>query len=95
MRVKQGTFSADGSTEWFNVASHPLHIAINGTWGGGSIAIEQEIQGTVSSVLDEGSVIAITANDNSAYNFQSGDTFRLTLSGSTSPDLDWKVTGVV
>jgi len=93
--MKTGTLAADGSTPWFMVNSHPVHIAINGTWGSGSIAIQQEIQGTVSSILDEGTIIAITADDNSSYNFMPGDTFRLTLSGSTSPDLDYKITGVV
>ena len=95
MAVETGTFSANGSTGWFLVKEYPVHIAINGTFGSGSVAIEQDLQGTTSTVLDNGTAIGITANDNSMYNFQAGDTIRLTLSGATSPDLDWKVSGVI
>ena len=92
--VKTGTFSANGSSDWFCVKTHPVHIAINGTFGSGTVVVQQEIQGTTSTVLDDGVLIAITTDDNSSYNFQEGDTIRLTLSGSTSPDLDYKLTGV-
>ena len=93
--VKAGTFSADGSSDWFLVERHPVHIAINGTFGSGTVAIEQEVQGVTSTVLDNGTTIGVTSDDNSSYNFQQGDTIRLTLSGSTTPDLDYKLTGVV
>lgn len=93
--VKSGTFTADGSSAWLAVKTHPVHIAINGTFGSGTVAVEQRIQNTTSTVVDSGAAIAITAADNSSYNFQEGDSIRLTLSGSTSPDLDYKISGVV
>ena len=93
--VKSGTFTTNGSSVWLLVKTHPVHIAINGTFGSGTVAVEQRIQGTTSTVVDSGAVIAITADDNSSYNFQQGDNIRLTLSGSTSPDLDYKISGVV
>jgi hypothetical protein len=77
--VKSGTFTANGSSAWLSVKTHPVHIAINGTFGSGTVAVEQRIQNTTSTVVDSGS----------------GDSIRLTLSGSTSPDLDYKISGVV
>lgn len=91
---RTGTLSADGSTEWMHVITHPVHIALDGNFGSGTIAVEQRLGGNTSTVRDNGTEIAITADDNAMYNFQSGDVIRLTLSGSTSPDLDWKVSGV-
>lgn len=88
--VKTGAFAANGSSDWFLVERHPVHIAINGTFGPRAVAIEQDVQGAASTVLDNG-----TANDNSSYNFQAGDTIRLTLSGATTPDLNYKISGVV
>lgn len=93
--VKSGTFTANGSSVWLLVKTHPVHIAINGTFGSGTVAVEQRIQGATSTVIDSGAAIAITTSDNSSYNFQQGDSIRLTLSGSTSPDLDYKISGVV
>lgn len=93
--VKTGAFAANGSSDWFLVERHPVHIAINGTFGPRAVAIEQDVQGAASTVLDNGTAIGVTANNNSSYNFQAGDTIRLTLSGATTPDLNYKISGVV
>jgi hypothetical protein len=94
MAVETDTFSADGSTAWFLVVEHPVHIAVDGSFGSGTIAVEQRIKNTTSTVRDNGTEIGITSDDNSSYNFSPGDVIRLTLSGSTSPDIDWKISGV-
>jgi len=95
MAVETGTFSANGSTSWFKVESHPVHIAIDGSFGSGTIAVEQRLGGNTSTVRDNGTEIGITSDDISSYNFSPGDVIRLTLSGATSPDIDWKISGVI
>lgn len=92
----EGQFTADGSTAWQVMPKQGhVHIAGAGSFGGGTITIQQQINGTTYSVLD-GSQTALTytaAFDEVLY-FGAGDKFRITLSSSTAPALDWKIAGL-
>lgn len=92
----EARFTADGNTEWQVMTKQGhVHIAGAGTFGGGTITIQQQINGTTYSVLD-GSQTALTytaAFDEVLY-FGAGDRFRLNLAGSTSPALDYKFAGL-
>jgi len=92
--IAAGSITGNESTDWVIVKESPIHIALDGSFGSGSIAVEQDLQGTVSTVRDNGTEIGITSDDNSSYNFQAGDVIRLTMSGATSPSVKYKISGV-
>ena len=91
----QANFTADGSTGWMQVEDiGGVHIAVKGTWGAGAITIEQRINTTAYSVqASDDSIISHTANFNRHVSFEKHDIFRLTLTGSTSPSLDYSIAG--
>ena len=93
----QGTFTADGSTDWIQLEDvGGVHVATKGTWGGGSLTIEQRINGTAYAIqAPDDTVIAHTANFNRHVSFEKHDIFRLTISGSTTPSLNYSVSGRV
>lgn len=94
--ANEGQFTADGNTDWYVMPKQGhVHIAGAGTFGSGTITIQQQINGTTYSVLD-GTQTALTytaAFDEVLY-FGAGDRFRLNLAGSTTPALDWKISGM-
>lgn len=95
--MSAGNFSVNASNNWF-IANDDfgVHIASEGTFDSGVIAVEKEINGHVYAVRDEfGAAITKNAAFDLFINFKRGDKFRLTLSGATSPDIDWQVTGNV
>lgn len=91
----QGTFTEDGSTDWIQVEDvGGVHIASKGTFGSGTIQIEQQINGTAYPVQSpDDMVISHTANFNRHVSFEKHDKFRLTLSGSTTPSIDYSISG--
>ncbi len=93
----QETITVDSSTDWIQVDGYGgVHIAVKGTWGGGSLTIEQRINGTAYTVQSpDDVVITHTANFNRHISFEKHDVFRLTLTGATSPALDYSVSGSI
>jgi len=95
-----GRFQADGNSEgdgaspngWVQVTGNGCHISLQGTFGGGSIAIQQELGSLPFPLLDLGVAVVITAADNSEYQLYNGDRVRLVLTGSTTPDIQWSIT---
>lgn len=88
-----GTLSANGSTEFLNVRTDGVHVSIQGDFGGGSVALEQEILGTVFPIFDSGTATARTAADDIFVLLGPTDKIRLTLSGATSPSITWSMRG--
>ena len=84
-------FDADGSSSAIRVSGESAHIAMAGDFGGGTVAVEYRVNDTWYPLLNEQVAITFTAANNSGYNVNRGDIIRLTLSGSTSPDLDYKI----
>ena len=94
--MAQGILTANSSTPWFIAEqSDGVHIGLSGSFGGGSVAVEKRVNGAAVPLLDEGTAITHTVADDSIYNLLKGDKFRLTLSGATTPVLDFAVTGFV
>lgn len=97
--MASGSFSADGNTDWYLVNSNDdVHIAAVNDFGSGTINLQQRISGTARPVRDRDNAdAAITFTDDfdDVYQFKSGDVIRLNLSGSTSPDIDWIISGPV
>jgi len=98
--MASGRFQADGNSEgpgaspngWVQVTGNSCHISVQGTFGAGSVAIEQELGSKPFPLLDAGVAIVLTAADNSEYGLFNGDRVRLVLTGSTSPDIQWSIT---
>ena len=95
MSSAQGVFTEDGSTVYYEVGtlSDGVHIGVSGGFGGGSVAIEQRVNGLPVPIVDAG--LPLTAPDNALYNLKFGDVFRLTLTGSTTPAIDWSISGSI
>ncbi|MBL4888466.1 MAG: hypothetical protein JKX97_00420 [Candidatus Lindowbacteria bacterium] len=93
--MASGRFLADGSTDKFIVGggSENVHIAVEGTFGGGNVNVEKVIAGEVFPLRDGGTAIVLSAPDDSTYLLKYGDVILLTLSGSTTPVITWSVTG--
>ena len=95
--MPQSTFTADGSTGYYEAGagSEGIHISVSGGFGGGSVAVEQRVNGVAVPLLDNGAAVALTGPDDSLYNLKFGDVFRLTLTGSTTPTIAWSINGNV
>ena len=91
----QSIITVDGSTSWFQLEDvGNIHIAVKGTWGGGSLTIEQRINGSAYAIQNSADVVIThTANFNRHVSFEKHDTFRLTLTGATNPSLDYSIAG--
>ena len=95
--MAEGTLNANGSTKWFKVKkTGTVHSKAANDFGGGTLALEQQITDVTYPVLDADS-IAITWTDdfNQPLDLAKDDIIRLTLSGATSPDINWSITGDV
>jgi len=93
----QNTITVDGSTDWMQMEdTGGVHIAVKGTWGSGNLTIEQRINSVAYGIQSSDDVVIVhSANFNRHVNFEKHDTFRLTLAGSTSPSLNYSVSGEV
>lgn len=91
----QGKILQDSSTGWMQIEDDGgIHIAVKGLWNGGTLTIEQRINGTAYAIQSsDDSVIAHTSNFNRHVRFEKHDTFRLTLISSINPSLDYSISG--
>lgn len=89
--MSAGKFIEDAPGPWLVCNGAGVHIALSGAFGGGTVAIEQQVNGVTSPALDETPApIAFTAAADVLLDLRPGDVFRLTLSGSTAPGIDWQ-----
>ena len=91
--MSSNQITADGPAEWVFVTSDSVHVAVHGTFGGGTVKVEQEVNGVVSDLLDSQAAITSTANDDYKLNLGVGDKIRLIMSGSTTPVVNWSIGG--
>ena len=89
-----GTLAADGATT--EVACRGwATLTAQGTWGGGTITWQYKgLDGTWRTILagtDNITAQAYTADNMLNVFFGSGVRIRGTVSGSTTPDLDWQI----
>ena len=84
-----GTLTADGSTKPFITKGSGTHLALDGSFGGGTVAVQKHTVSGWVSLYNEGTAETFAADDDVLYNTGQGLKLRLTLSGATSPSLDW------
>ena len=89
--MAQGNLTLDGSTDWFELTYEQTYISVDGTFGGGAVALEKLVNGTAYPLRESGTPISITAASDVNLNIGSGAKVRLTLSGSTGADIDWAI----
>ena len=84
----------NGSTQWVLIRRDGgVHVSVDGDFGGGTVGIEKTILGVAYPLNEDGVPITFTSGDDSSYNLQPSDKIRLTLTGATSPDISWSITG--
>lgn len=95
--MASGTLTTNTNTNWYIVNDNAgVHIGGTGTFGSGTITVQQRIESSpVSAKDDAGSAITYTAAFDNVFDFRSGDVIRLNLAGATSPDIDWIINGSV
>ena len=81
------TFTADGSTPWYRAGMNEVHLSGDDTWGGGTLSLEKQRGGAAVPMLDSGVAVTYTTDFDDVFALGSGEIFRLTLNGSTSPNL--------
>lgn len=91
--MASNAISADGAQAWQIVSGEAVHIAVAGTFGGGTISLEQDINGSAYPVLNEGVAITFTADEDVRLNTVSGDKIRLNMAGATTPAVDFNIAG--
>jgi len=89
--MPSGTFK-ENATSGKVVAAGEVHISLNGTFGGGTVAVEKFIRGELFPLFNEGVAVTFTAPDDSDYLLKPGDAVQITLTGSTAPNLTWSIT---
>lgn len=92
--MPKGTLTEDGATRWLVVGESAAHIALSGNFGGGTVALEQRIDGVAVAVLSEGVAVTFTTATDVSARMSEGDVVRLVLSSSTAPALLYSVGGV-
>ena len=92
--MASGKIIANGATAFQDVTQEGVHIAVVGTFDSGSIAVEQEVNGTPAPVLDQGVPIIFTADADIPLSVTKGDRIRLNMTGVvTAADVDFNLGG--
>ena len=85
-----GRLDSNTSTR-FEKATGLTLVSVNGTFGGGTVALEKEVNGTVYPLYDAGAAITLTGPDDLSLALGQDTKIRLTLTGATSPDINWAI----
>lgn len=91
--MPSGKITADSTTEPVRPKCGEISISIKGTFGGGTVALEKETNGTFYPAVDHSTLSAIVSTQNDDYHLSvgDGDRLRLVTTGSTAPDIDWQM----
>lgn len=95
--MAEGKLSSDTSTDWYLVTDN-LGVKISAVFnsGTGTLAVQERIAGSPVTVKDiDGVEVTYTTSFSDPFRFKKDDVFRLNLSGSSTPDIDWKFTGSI
>lgn len=87
--------TADGNTEEQYVISNGegVHLALAGSFGGGTVAVQHKVNETFYPLLNDGVAITFTAAADVRLNVVTGDLLRLVTTGSTTPAIDFSFAG--
>jgi hypothetical protein len=89
-----GILVADGSTKWQLISKGDTHVSLNGTFGGGTVALEKKVNGVEYALYDSGAAITAAAADDMQLSIGEGVSIRLTLSGATNPSIIWSISAI-
>lgn len=85
-----GTFTDNGSTETFSDSYSPKMVAARGDFGGGTLQLEV-LPTEDTDWISAGSTARLSAEGIFYFVNKSSMSYRLTLSGATSPNLEWHI----
>lgn len=86
-----GTLTDNGSTGSFTL-NKGRAIHAYGTFGSGTLVLQIKIGGAWHTLRDEASSVEFSVTSDASFLCHGGNQeCRLTLSGATSPDIDWVV----
>ena len=93
--MASNSITANGSTDSMGVASggEGVHLSLAGSFGGGTVAVENLVNGTFYPLRSDGDALTFSAPANVRLNVVSGDVLRLTTSGATAPVIDFNLAG--
>lgn len=92
IKSTEARLTEDSSTAWVQPTGDSAHFSANDDFGGGTITLQQRVQGVVYTLLDDETAITKTAAFDMLVAVRPKDVVRMTLSGSTDPDLKVKIT---
>jgi len=89
-----GILTADGTTKSILISKGETHVSLNGTFGGGVVAIEKVVNGQTAPAYDSTTAITVSAPEDMILSIGEGIKLKLTLSGATSPNIIWSISAV-
>jgi hypothetical protein len=91
--MSAGRLTEDGNTPEITIKGANTHIAVKGTFGGGTVTVQEQVNGTwYAAEESSGTDITLTASDDLYLGFNPSDKIRLNLAGATNPAIDWQIT---
>lgn len=91
--MADGQITANGAEPFQAVHSDGVHLALAGSFGAGTVSVEQEVNGTVYPLLSSGTPITFTAAADVILDVRVGDKIRLSMAGATTPSVDYNLAG--
>lgn len=84
-----GNLTADGNGDWVELREGTGTLLISGTWGSGTAVLQVQLEDGSTGL----SITSASWTDDATYAIDLGAPgfVRVSLSGSTSPDLDWEI----
>lgn len=89
------TLTSNGQSQPFHVVKDDVHLSIAGDFGGGSVAVQYHMGGEWFPLMNSGVAVVLTSADNINLDVKVGDVIRLSLSGSSSPDIYFKISNTL
>jgi hypothetical protein len=86
--MANGTLTDDGSTEWITLENGRGMISLDGDFGGGTLQVQVENENEGQFDVTDG---AFSAAAVSTIDLGAQCRIRLTLAGSTNPDMIWEI----
>lgn len=87
--MANGNFTADGSSDWFELTYEQATITLDGDFGGGTVAVEKQVNGNTYPIKEGASPITYASAYDTVLNIGSSMKIRFTLTGATAPNIDW------
>jgi hypothetical protein len=90
--MPSGLILENGTFPLGSVAKGSAKITFAGTFGEGTIALEEKINSEWVTMLDEEEAIVYTVPNSYSYEVHSGNNLRAVLTGATGARIPWQMT---